>query len=42
MPAADFANGVMNVVKAHQAELQSMISNIVNDQVRRMYAAAGS
>ena len=42
MPAADFANGVMNVVRSHQAELQSMISNIVGDQVRRMYAAAGS
>lgn len=42
MPAADFANGVMNVVKAHQNDLQNMISNIVNDQVRKMYAAAGS
>ena len=42
MPAADFANGVMNVVKAHQNDLQNMISNIVNDQVRKMYAAAGN
>jgi hypothetical protein len=29
-------------VKAHQNDLQNMISNIVNDQVRKMYAAAGS
>lgn len=42
MPAADFANGVMNVVKAHQNDLQNMISNMVNDQVRKMYAAAGN
>ena len=42
MPAADFANGVMNVVKAHQNDFQNMISNMVNDQVRKMYAAAGN
>lgn len=42
MPAADFANGVMNVVKQHQNDLQNMISNMVNDQVRKMYAAAGN
>lgn len=42
MPAADFANGVMNVVKEHQNDFQNMISNMVNDQVRKMYAAAGN
>lgn len=42
MPAADFANGVMNVVREHQNDFQNMISNMVNDQVRKMYAAAGN
>lgn len=37
IPDAEFATGVMNAIKSRQAELEAMISAIVNEQARLAY-----
>jgi len=37
IPEQSFANGVMNAIKSRQAELEAMISGIVNEQARLAY-----